>query len=241
MGHFLVLLPTTPTLEPKSGTEIQCQILFGHPMDQDPPLKGFQIARVGVVRRGQTIDLSQRLVEQPLAGGPSWTARLRPDRPGDHIFFAEGAPYWEAAERTWLVHSAKVVVPFAGAQVGWDQPIGLPVEILPLTRPYGIWVGNCFRGQVIHQGQPVAGATVEVEFWNAGRQIEVPEQTLASQVLKTDDRGIFCYSFPWAGWWGFAALVDGAPRPGPDGQEAAVELGGTIWIYVHPLPGQRQK
>ena len=36
---------------------------------------------------------------------------------------------------------------------------------------------------------------------------------------------------PRAGWWGFAALVDGPEkRNGPDGTPAAVELGGLIWV-----------
>jgi cobalt/nickel transport protein len=36
---------------------------------------------------------------------------------------------------------------------------------------------------------------------------------------------------PKAGWWGFAALVDGEKKmSNPDGDEVDVELGGLIWV-----------
>jgi cobalt/nickel transport protein len=36
---------------------------------------------------------------------------------------------------------------------------------------------------------------------------------------------------PKAGWWGFAALVEGErTMKGPDGRPAGVELGGLMWV-----------
>jgi len=35
---------------------------------------------------------------------------------------------------------------------GWDQPLGLKAEILPLTRPYGLWAGNTFCGKALFNG-----------------------------------------------------------------------------------------
>ena len=42
---------------------------------------------------------------------------------------------------------------------------------------------------------------------------------------------MFAYAMPRAGWWAFAALVDGdEPMKNPDGEEVPVELGGLIWV-----------
>lgn len=35
-----------------------------------------------------------------------------------------------------------------GLEEGWDSEIGLETEIVPLTRPYGLWTGNVFTGMV---------------------------------------------------------------------------------------------
>ena len=42
-----------------------------------------------------------------------------------------------------------------------DRPVGLPVEIVPLSRPFGLYAGNTFRGKVlvlslIHMCSPVS-------------------------------------------------------------------------------------
>jgi len=237
-AHFLVLLPSSDVVDPGPNTEVKCEIFFGHPMDQSPPLPAGKPQRVGFVRMGEKVDLTDQIQEENQTEKFRWVVRHRLNRPGDYVFFVEGAPYWEEAERQWLVHSAKVVVQFAGIEVGWDQQVGLPVEIIPLCRPYGLWAGNCFRGIVLYQGKPLPGATVEVEFWNAGSLVQVPHRVLSTQVVKTDSQGVFCYTIPWAGWWGFVALVEGPSRPGPDGREAPVEFGGAIWIRAVAPPGK---
>ena len=44
---------------------------------------------------------------------------------------------------------------------------------------------------------------------------------------------MFCYAMPRAGWWAFAALVDGDEKmPNPDGEASDVELGALMWVRV---------
>ena len=50
-------------------------------------------------------------------------------------------------------------------------------------------------------------------------------------MIKADANGVFSYTMPKAGWWGFAALVDGdEPMKSPGGETVDVELGGLIWV-----------
>jgi cobalt/nickel transport protein len=47
---------------------------------------------------------------------------------------------------------------------------------------------------------------------------------------------VFVYGLPRAGWWGFAALIDGdTPIRNPEGQDAGVELGGLIWVRARDM------
>ena len=122
-----------------------------------------------------------------------------------------------------------MVVNFAGGE-GWDKLVGLPVEIEPLVRPYGMWTGNQFRGIVRKDGKPVPFAAIEVEWVNDG-SIKAPADAFVTQVIKADATGQFSYVMPRAGWWGFAALTEGDKTiPGPDGKPAKVEVGGLMWV-----------
>ncbi len=229
-GHFLVLVPSSDVVEDAGDRIVQLDIRFTHPMQRGPVMQMDQPVRFGMMIRGRRYDLTDRLVARQIDGKTAYTATAQLLRPGDHLFYVEPAPYWEPAERKYIIHYTKVIVDFLGAEVGWDQPVGLPVEIEPLVRPYGLWTGNTFRGIVRHNGRPVPFAQVEVEYLNDRGEVRPPNDTFITQVIKADASGVFSYTIPRAGWWGFAALVDGPQRPGPDGDPADVELGGLIWV-----------
>ena len=41
---------------------------------------------------------------------------------------------------------------------------------------------------------------------------------------------------PQAGWWSFAALVEGDKKmKNPEGKEVGVELGGLIWVKTYDM------
>jgi cobalt/nickel transport protein len=169
------------------------------------------------------------------AGARGYRADYRVKRPGDYCFYLEPAPYWEAAEGVMIVHYTKVVVDAYGGEPCWDRDLGLAVEIAPLTRPYGLWTGNLFRGVVKHNGRPLPYAQVEVEWRNDG-SLAAPADPYLTQVIKADANGTFAYAMPRAGWWGFAALVEGEQTlANPQGAPAPVELGGLLWVYVRDM------
>ena len=93
-------------------------------------------------------------------------------------------PYWEPAEDKFIVHYTKVIVPAYGDEDGWDKPAGVKTEIVPLTRPFANYAGNTFRGQLLVDGKPAAGADVEVEYFNRDGKYEAPNDYFVTQVVK---------------------------------------------------------
>jgi len=230
-AHFQVLIPSRDVVPLVDGSAVELEVVFTHPMEGGPAMPMGQPRRFGVLLGGEQHDLLPALREKPVDGKRAFTASIRPKAPGDYVFYIEPAPYWEPAERKMIVHYTKVVVDVMGAGEGWDALVGLPVEIEPLVRPYGLWTGNTFRGIVRRDGRPVPFAEIEVEYYNADGRVKTPNDAFITQVVKADQDGVFSYAMPRAGWWGFAALVEGDEKmESPEGKAVDVELGGLIWV-----------
>lgn len=230
MAHFQVILPSDTTVE-ETGKAMNFLLLFTHPMEMGPVMEMGVPVQFGVVKGGKKADLLKDLKPVKLEGKSAYEFSYKFKEPGDYVFYIEPAPYWEAAEKKYIIHYTKVIVDVLGAGEGWDVPVGLPVEIEPLTRPYGLWTGNVFQGIVKKNGKAVPFATVEVEYYNEGKRVKAPSDMFTTQVIKADANGVFTYAMPRAGWWGFAALLDGDKKmKAPDGSDADIELGGLIWI-----------
>jgi cobalt/nickel transport protein len=227
-AHFQELLPSDDVL-PEGGT-VSLDLVFTHPMDRGPTMDMVKPVRFGVKQGDSTIDLLGSLEEEKIDGKTAWRARYALPEPGAAIFFVEPTPYWEPAEGKYIVHYAKVTVDSYASGEGWDNLVGLPVEIQPLVRPTGVWTGNLFRGIVLKDGKPVPFAEIEVEYVNDG-SVAAPNDAFVTQIIKADGNGVFDYAMPRAGWWGFAALIEGdEPMQSPEGKSVPVELGALIWI-----------
>jgi cobalt/nickel transport protein len=238
-AHFQEIIPSADVLP--EGGQVSLELLFTHPMERGPAMEMAKPARFGSVAGGKATDLSAALVEKKVDGKTAWSAAHELKEPGATVFFVEPKPYWEPGEGKFIIHYAKVVVDAFASGQGWDQMVGLPVEIEPLARPTGLWTGNSFRGVVKKGGKPVPFATVEVEYANDGT-IKAPNEAFVTQVVKADASGAFEYTMPRAGWWGFAALVDGdAPMKSPDGKYAPVELGGLMWVKATDMAANPAK
>jgi cobalt/nickel transport protein len=214
---------------------LRIDLIFGHPFEGE--LMHMQKpVEFGVMVRGKLYDLLNTLKARDIEGISSFTAHYKIKRPGDHIFYVEPSPYFEPAEECFIVHYAKIVVNAFGLEEGWDQEIGLKTEIIPLTRPYGIWTGNVFQGIVKAFRKPVPYAEIEVEYLANGK-IEAPAEPFVTQLIKADSNGVFTYAFPKAGWWTFAALnEDKVKLTHTDGKEYPVEIGAVFWVRVYDMP-----
>lgn len=190
--------------------------------------KGKKVDLLGSLKatKGKSMDQTEEF--------STWTSEYKIKRPGVYQFFMEPTPYWEPAEDCFIIHYTKVAVSAFGQEDGWDEPIGLETEIIPLTRPFGLWTGNVFTGQVLLKGKPVAGAEVEVEYLNEtpGNRtiVKAPADPYVTQVVKADSNGVFTYAMPRAGWWGFAALNEADRKIKHDGQVKSIEIGAVYWV-----------
>jgi cobalt/nickel transport protein len=229
-AHFVVLLPSTDIVENLDSRTVDLDLRFTHPMQQSPTMNMGRPRHVAALVGGKRIDLTGNLKARTIDGKSAYTCSLETKLPGDYVVYVEPEPYWEAAEGKMIVHYTKVVIDVLGAESGWDALVGLPVEIEPLVRPYGLWTGNSFRGIVRHDGKPVPFARVEVEYYNDGLKVKPPKGAFVTQVIKADSGGVFSYTMPRAGWWGFAALVAGEKMRNPKGMLVETELGGLMWV-----------
>lgn len=118
-----------------------------------------------------------------------------------------------------------------GDDEGWDGEAGLKTEIVPLSKPYGLYAGNVFQGIVTLDGKPKPYAPVEVEYYNRDRKAEAPTEYMVTQTLKADGSGVFSYAAPRSGWWGFAALSEADFTLLKDGEKKRVEIGAVIWVH----------
>lgn len=234
-AHFMVALPSDALVQRGESNDLSLSVSFSHPFEQRRLDMAFP-ERVGVLAHGERADLSAALETVRVDETRSYRLEYRLSGPGDYVFYIEPTPYWEPAEDRFIAHYAKVIVNAYGVEEGWDKRVGLPAEIVPMTRPYGLWVGNLFTGQVLVDGKPGSNVRVEVTYENTGSRVKAPTGSHAVQVLKTDDRGIFSYAMPRAGWWGFAALSEADEKlTGPDGKAHPLELGAVVWVSVDDL------
>jgi len=234
-AHFQELIPSTEIVDADTGPEIALELVFTHPMERGPAMAMAEPVRFGVLGPAGKADLADRLETTEVDGKRAYEAAYRFSEPGDYVFFVEPAPYWEPAEGVMIVHYTKTVVDAFGAEEGWDTLVDLPVEIEPLVRPYGLWTGNLFRGIVKKHGDPVPFAEVEVEWRNDG-SVEPPADPFITQVIKADAGGVFSYAMPRAGWWGFAALLQGdETMANPAGDQVPVEQGALLWVRARDM------
>ncbi len=229
-AHFGMIIPSDEMVMKGENREVNLQLMFWHPFEG----QGMELvkpAEFGVVANGQKMDLVETLSPEKLKGHETWKATYRIKRPGLYVFYMKPQPYWEPAEDCYIVHYTKTVVAAYGEDEGWDEPIGLKTEMVPLSKPFGLYAGNVFQGMVMLNGKPVPGAEVEVEYFNVDGKYSAPTDYMVTQTIKSDPNGVFTYAVPKAGWWGFAALsTDDRQIKGKD-----VEIGAVLWVNFHEM------
>jgi cobalt/nickel transport protein len=229
-AHFGMVIVSDNMIMQDDPRTIHATLSFSHPMER----VGMEMARPKVFRvaaHGTQENLLKALTPTKLFGQSAWQMRYDIKRPGVHVFYMEPEPYWEPAEDCFIIHYTKTVAAAFGDEDGWDNELGLKTEIVPLSRPFGLYAGNVFQGIVKLDGKPVSGAAVEIEYYNADGKAVAPTDFMVAQVTKADSQGVFTYAAPAPGWWGFAALNKADYTMKHDGEDKEVELGAVIWVH----------
>jgi cobalt/nickel transport protein len=228
-GHFGMIIPSKRFIDKDTGNKIDLDLSLSHPfsykgMDMGKPLE------FGVFLNGKRHSLTDMLKEKEIMGSGGWTSTCTVKRPGVYQFYMVPEPYWEPAEDIYIQHITKVVVPTYGMEKGWFTEIGLKAEIVPLARPFGLYAGNTFQGIVKIDGKISPNIHVEIVYYNKNCKIKTRNPYLKHQYVRTDPNGIFTYTPPAPGWWGFAALTEDKVMKSYQGKNKHIELGAIIWI-----------
>jgi cobalt/nickel transport protein len=234
-AHFGLILPDKSMVMQGDNSTLELILAFCHPFEQ----QGMDMAKpkkFGLMAGNEKIDLLNSLQETKVLDKQAWKTTYTPKKPGIYTFYFDPTPYWEPAENKYIVHQTKTIVAAFGDEEGWDKEVGLKAEIVPLTRPFGLYAGNVFQGVVKFKGKPVAGVDVEVENWN-DKKLTAPNDYFVAQVVKTDKNGVFTFAVPKAGWWGFSALnTEKQAVQHTDGTKKDAEYGAVLWSQFMDWP-----
>lgn len=225
-AHFLTLLPTTDNVFEEKESNLKIQAMFIHPFEQT----GMNMEKpVGVYLNSKNNALPLKQINR--FNHKSWSTSYKIKKPGVYKIFTIPKPYFEASEQKFISHIPKVIISAYGLEAGWDKPLGLKYEIIPMIKPFALYVGNQFKGKVLHNGKAAANVEVEVELYNE-YGLKAPTPSHITQVIKTDDNGIFSFVMNHKGWWGFAALILEGEKEF-QAKKYPVENGALLWVKAY--------
>jgi uncharacterized GH25 family protein len=237
--YFAILRAHPPLVSNPNRKVFDVSIAFGHPfaqmaVDMDM-VQMFAAIKYPLQENGQTTrrEFLDTLKPAKYLRKTAWAGTIPLPDPGLYQLVLETRPYWEAQQGIFLQQFAQTLVPVQECERGWEIPVGLKLEILPLTRPFGLTAPALFTGRVLLDGKSLPNAPIRIEYLNEDKRT-VPTSYHQTQRVRTDERGVFSFVCPHPGWWGLAAVTKGAPLKGPDGQPKNTELSGVLWLHVDP-------
>jgi len=154
------------------------------------------------------------------------------NRPGDTWLVVHTPLGWSEHDSCWVETSVRTIL-HVGFSRGWQEIVGLTkLEILPLTRPYGLLPGDVMRVKVLKDKKGVPRQMVYAERYypKAPKGSEVPVELLMRSV-QTDSDGVAAVTLREAGWWViFTVVEDGTKKLGD--KDSIIQREDALWIYV---------
>ena len=225
-AHFLTVISNSDIIQDKNNSNLKLETMFIHPFEQT----GMTMEKpFGVFLENENNAL--KLEETKKFEHKAWNASYKIKRPGVYKFYVKPQAYYEPSEEKFISHVPKIIVSAFGREDGWDKALGLKYEIIPLTKPFGLYSGNIFTGKVLHNSKPASNVEVEVELYNTFG-LKAPSDAHITQVVKTDENGIFSFVMNHKGWWGFAALIEEGEKE-YNGKKYPIENGALLWIKAY--------
>ncbi|NVK18489.1 MAG: DUF4198 domain-containing protein [Methylocystaceae bacterium] len=241
-AHFQLVY--TPDVNLEKPGDVPFKLIFWHPFENGHAMNMGEPEDFFYVFKGKKTDLKNKL--KPITfkaahnESKAYEAMVPVKRNGDYILAFTPKPYYEKSEDIYIQQITKSYLNKGGLPTGWNEPIGLSTEIVPLNKPTNILAGSTFSGILQSNGKPVAGAEIEIEYLAAEPDMtaNTPGKVTASPmpggavVAITDDNGYFSFGIPKAGFWGFAALGSG-PAKEYEGKELSQDA--VLWIRAYDL------
>ncbi len=225
-AHFLTMMSSSDNVTNKKESDLKIESSFIHPFEQN----GMNMEKpYGIYVNSKENPL--KLKEIKKFGEKAWETSYKIRKPGVYQFFTVPQAYFEPAEEKYISHVPKLMVSAFGLEDGWDKALGLKYEIIPMVKPFGLYSGNLFQGKVLHDGKPASNVEVEVELYNEFG-LKAPSDAHITQVVKTDDNGVFSFVMNHKGWWGFAALIEEGQKE-YKGKMYPIENGALLWVKAY--------
>jgi len=241
-AHFHTFWPDNENGYARRGQLVSWDYFWGHPYEMvifDANKPNFYVARPDGKR--DSVELRQVQMKDEVTGKmrAAYKVRYKPMALGDSYLCLEAPLYMvEEAEIFWKDYVKQCI--HVMAEEGWDEPVGMEIEMIPVTRPYGMEEGFVFKGQVLLKGEPLAGARVEIEKFNGFHvktenlptdQYGNENVSMITRVSKTDLNGYVVYTLDEPGWW----MVSVSSQDGEinhEGRKFPLVNRGGLWIYV---------
>ena len=159
----------------------------------------------------------------------AWGANVAIDQPGLYQFITETRPRLNAERQCFEQQYVKSILPVCGVEEGWERPAGLRLEVLPLTRPFGLTAGSSFTGKALGPDGPLTSARVYMDRIRTekktgplpGSMIWKPAPMPTASSPSPPERPLVV----------LRVEVPGQPSS-PDGQPTPLILGSVLWLYV---------
>lgn len=223
-AHFLTFIPSTDNITTTKESKILFDAMFIHPFEQS----GMTMEKPEGVFLGKE---KLPLMQTSKFNHKAWKSEYQIKKPGIYQFYVQPKPYFEESEGKFISHVPKLIISAFGLENGWDEPIGLKYEIIPMSKPFALYAGNLFQGKVLHNGKPASNVEVEVELFNEFN-LKAPTDSHITQVVKTDKNGVFSFVMNHKGWWGFAALIEEGEEV-YKGKKYPIENGALLWVKAY--------
>lgn len=189
-------------------------------------------------------DYLSSLQETTAYGANAFTATIpiASTQPGIYHFTMQTKAIWLPEANHFVQYRTKVIIPVNASTANWILPPEDSLEIVALTRPFGLKQGQNFTAQILKAGKPVpslieiAHLTSQVRInFNPKKPPKFPKPKTpyqAMQATHTDPQGVFNFTFNEPGWWAFSLTQPGEPLQNLAGALKPVLHKTQLWVYV---------
>ncbi len=237
-AHFPVFISDSPFVPVGGELNVGIDLFFvsAHPFEQEYTPTNMPEQVIAVKPDGTREDITGNLTRDVFVvdgqENEVWSLRFTPDTRGDTILAVDSNP--EIGFNNSLHQEYIKLVVHTEESGGWDNRTGQPLEIVPLTRPYGLEEGFVFTGQLLMGDEPVPNAVVQIEeFLERIPNPELlPPEPFITREVKTDPNGVFTHTLPRAAWWIFAVEVEDAGEVVRNGVTYNLNALAAFWLKV---------